>query len=73
MCSICTRPSLHLLRWVLAWLAAGESVFQIPTEAATNALAWHPKLPILAYGCDRGEAPSASPPHGVKVLGLGME
>jgi THO complex subunit 3 len=40
----------------IASVATGESVHQIPCEAATNALAWHPKLPILAYGCDQKES-----------------
>ena len=36
-----------------AWgYVVGEKIFQIPVNAATNSLAWHPTRHLIAYACD---------------------
>ena len=62
----------------VADVETGEIAHEIQCDAATNALAWHPKLPVLAYGCDRA-VPSdddrrarPSPEGTVKIFGLGV-
>jgi len=62
---------------VVADVSTGETVHEIATDAATNALAWHPTLPILAFGCDRA-APDEDrrrPPSAegaVRIFGAGV-
>lgn len=62
----------------IASVATGETVHQINCDRgeATNALAWHPSLPVLAFGCDRSEThrdrrDRDAPNDAVKIFGLG--
>ena len=39
----------------VAWTESGERVGEIPVEAPTFTVAWHPKQYLLAYACDDKE------------------
>eukprot|EP01050_Picozoa_sp_SAG11_P011189 SAG11_NODE_1169_length_5616_cov_44.787566_4_plen_261_part_00 len=53
----------------------GQQVHRIQTDSPTNALAWHPKMPILAFGSDVDDAGGRrdSESGGVRLFGLGMD
>lgn len=36
----------------IAYIQTGDKVYQVPTQAPTFTVAWHPKKYILAYACD---------------------
>ena len=85
---MCTSPlKAALCGAVMPQVETGNQVHRIESDAATNALAWHPRLPILAFGCDRPKADKGGGGGGggrdgggggdsegcVKLFGLGMD
>lgn len=34
------------------YIDSGEKIHQIPTQAPTFTVAWHPRKHLLAYACD---------------------
>ena len=47
-CSIHVCDVLH----VQGYVESGEKIYQIPIQAPTFTVSWHPKKHLLAYACD---------------------
>ena len=52
-------------------VATGERIVQIPVETPTFTVAWHPRVPFLAYACDDKEGTNLDRDAGtVKLYGI---
>ena len=52
-------------------VATGERIVQIPVETPTFTVAWHPRVPLLAYACDDKEGTNLDRDAGtVKLYGI---
>ena len=47
-----THTHTHSHTHMQAYIHTGEKVYQVPTQAPTFSVAWHPKRYLLAYACD---------------------